>query len=251
MRIGNDLLLANDAAAFARERLDFHPDPMQQLVLGHEPRGLLNCSRQWGKSTVTAIKALHHALYRPGALVVVASPGGRQSGEFVRKCEEFLDVLGIRRRGDGKNRISIELPNGARIVGLPDGAARLRGFSAVSLMLIDEAAQVSTDMYRTLRPMLATSKGGGSLWLMSTPFGKRGFFWDEWSKGGERWKRVSVKATDCPRIAAEFLDEERATLGERWFRQEYLCEFVQTDDCFFNEEDILGCVRQSLPALFR
>ncbi len=39
---------------------------------------------------------------------------------------------------------------------------------------IDEAARVSDELYRAVRPMLATS--GGRIVLLSTPFGKRGFF---------------------------------------------------------------------------
>jgi hypothetical protein len=42
----------------------------------------------------------------------------------------------------------------------------------------------------------------GDLWLMSTPNGKRGFFWDEWDHGGEEWERISVPATECPRSRA-------------------------------------------------
>ena len=35
----------------------------------------------------------------------------------------------------------------------------MRGFSAVSLMLIDEAARVEDEMYKSLRPMLAVGTG--------------------------------------------------------------------------------------------
>ena len=47
-----------DAAAFARDRLGFDADPIQAQILevGHT-RGLLNCSRQWGKSTTMAVKS--------------------------------------------------------------------------------------------------------------------------------------------------------------------------------------------------
>jgi hypothetical protein len=87
--------------------------------------------------------------------------------------------------------------------------------------------------------MLAVSNG--SLWLMSTPNGKRGFFWEEWSKGGPQWKRVMVPATECPRISKEFLERERARAWrEEWFRQEYMCEFLDSDDGVFPRELIEG-----------
>jgi hypothetical protein len=86
-------------------------------------------------------------------------------------------------------------------------------------MLIDEAARVNDDLYKAVRPFLAASDG--DLWLMSTLVGKRGFFYEEWTNGGPRWKRFTVTAMDCLRIRREFLEEERAT-GERWFRQQYI-----------------------------
>src|ERR1700716_1930683 len=78
--------LEGDGAGFARERLGFEPDAKQAVVLGRIRRGLLNCSRQWGKSTVTAAKAVHRAFTKPESLVVVLSPTARQSGEFLRKA---------------------------------------------------------------------------------------------------------------------------------------------------------------------
>jgi hypothetical protein len=54
--------------------------------------------------------------------------------------------LGITPRGDGDNQTSLLFPNGSRIVGLPGMEATVRGFSAVSLLLIDEASRVEDSM---------------------------------------------------------------------------------------------------------
>lgn len=226
-----------NGAEWVRQKLAFEPDEMQARVLGAAARrGLLNCSRQWGKSTITAAKAIHQADREPGSLTLVVSPSARQSGEFLRKAVEFARRLGIQPKGDGDNEISLAFPNGSRIVGLPGTEATIRGFSAVSLLLVDEAARVTDEMYFAIRPMLAVS--GGSLWLMSTPFGKRGFFYDTWAKGGPEWERIRVPATECPRIPRAFLEEERATMGERWFRQEYLCEFVDAVSGVFDRDAV-------------
>ncbi len=187
------------AVDWVREKLGFDPDEGQARVLSTaNKRGLLNCTRQWGKSTITAAKAVHQACTEAGSLTLVVSPGGRQSGEFVRKAAGFVRRLGVKPKGDGDNEISIEFPNKSRIVGLPGNEATARGFSAVSLLLVDEAARVDDDLYKAIRPMLAVS--GGSLWLMSTPYGKRGFFWEAWEHGGPEWERISVPAPACPRI---------------------------------------------------
>jgi hypothetical protein len=217
-------MAAPDPVGFARTRLGFEPDAVQARVLMSEAkRGILNCGRQWGKSTTAASKAVFCAYTNPGSLVLVASPTSRQSAEFVLKAAKMLRKLKIAPRGDGHNECSLLFPNGSRIVGLPGVEETLRGFSAVSLILIDEASIVSDDLYEALNPMLAV--GGGSLWMMSTPRGKSGFFYSTWEHGGKEWERVSVKATECPRISKEFLESERSRMGEVLFRREYMCEF--------------------------
>ena len=121
--------------------------------------------------------------------------------------------------------------------GLWDFPARRRrcaGFSAVSLLLVDEASRVSDELYMAVRPMLAVS--GGKLWLMSTPFGKRGFFWETWQHGGTEWERVRATAAECSRIAPGFLEEEKRAMGERWFRQEYCCEFSDVSSGVFDSD---------------
>jgi hypothetical protein len=71
--------------------------------------------------------------------------------------------------------------------------------------------------------MLAVS--GGRMICLSTPHGKRGFFYQAWAKGGADWHRIEVPAERIPRITPEFLQMERRTIGESWFRQEYCCSF--------------------------
>ena len=83
-------------------------DAAQRRVLRTGARRvILNCTRQWGKSTVTAAKAVHEAWTQAGSLTLVVSPSARQSGEFVRKAEEFVRRLGMRVKGDGDNEISV------------------------------------------------------------------------------------------------------------------------------------------------
>ena len=221
-----------DPVEWARVRLGFEPDETQARLLGsRSERVVLNCTRQWGKSTVTAARAVWEATAKPGSLTLVASPSGRQSREFMRKAAGFMRALRLPVKGDGDNEISLKFPNGSRIVGLPGKADTTRGFSSVSLLIIDEASRVKDELYHALRPGLARSKGG--IWLMSTPAGPQGFFYRTWKRKDERWERVSVKAEECDRIPAEFLAEEREELGEEMYRQEYCCEFVEVEGWMF------------------
>ena len=247
LAFSRDTEWTGDAVSFARERLGFVPDAVQERALLGGRRGIVNCTRQWGKSTVMAAKAVHRAATEDGCLVLALSPSARQSGEFLRKAGDFVGRLGIKARGDGDNSISIALPNGSRIVGLPGRADTTVGFSAVSLLIFDEAALVKDDLYYELWPMLTVSDG--DLWLLSTPAGRRGFFYNEWMKGGDEWFRVSVPATECSRISPEFLERVRKRLPEERFRQSYMCEFAGVPGALFREEDVLACLRDDIEPL--
>jgi hypothetical protein len=239
---------ALDAVDFAHIRLGFSPDAKQIEVLqSNAKRGILNCSRQWGKSTVTAAKAVHRAYTRPESTVLVACPCERQSAEFLRKATAMVRKLNIRPRGDGDNAISLLFPNGSRIVGLPGTEATVRGFSAVSLILIDEAALVDDDMYNSLTPMLAV--GDGDLWMMSTPRGRRGFFYETWSGGDTEWMRVSVTAMECERISPKFLDSQRRKMDAAWFAQEYMCEFTVEGTEMYDRQLIEDALDESVSEL--
>lgn len=244
-----DLRIALDPVAFAREALGFGPDPWQERVLRWSgKRLLLCCARQTGKSTVTAILALHRALFYPSSLVLLVSPSLRQSSELFRKVLSFYRQLNQAIPPEAESSLRLELKSGSRIVSLPGKESTIRGFSGAALIIEDEAARVPDDLYYTIRPMLAVS--GGRLILMSTPFGKRGHFFKEWTEGGDTWERIMVKATDCPRISPEFLEEERQALGDWWFQQEYLCEFVEPVDQLFFYEQAMAALSDEVKPLF-
>jgi hypothetical protein len=233
---------------FAQTRLDFRPDPWQATVLRSSGNVLLNCSRQAGKSTVTAILGTHTALYRPGALVLLGSPSLRQSRELFAKVSGFIETLETPPKLEEDNRLSLTLSNGSRVVSLPGTGETVRGFSAPDLIIEDESAFVEDSFYIAVRPMLAVS--GGRLILLTTPHGKRGHFFEAWTQGGEEWTRIEVPAQDCPRISADFLDGEKQALGEWGFRQEYLCQFLETHDQVFRYADIQRSLSEDVKPLF-
>ena len=207
--LAGDLRLALDRVAFAEE-LGIVSDHWQEEFLGSSAdRVLLNCSRQSGKSTMSAVIALHRALYRPGSLVLCLAPALRQSQELFGKIAGFYRDLGRPVAPQGERKLSLELENDSRIITLPGSEKTVRGFSGAALLLVDEASRVDDGLYYAIRPMLAVS--GGSLMMLSTPFGKRGVFYEEWS-GGHGWERYEVPASQCPRISEAFLEEERRVL---------------------------------------
>ncbi|MGV8123506.1 MAG: terminase large subunit domain-containing protein [Candidatus Xenobiia bacterium LiM19] len=246
--LADDLCMALDPVRFASEKLEITLDPWQADVLTcHSKRLILNCSRQAGKSTVTSIMALVRALYYPKSLILLLSPSLRQSNELFKKISDNLDKLEQRPKLIEDNKLSAQFDNGSRIISLPGKEGTIRGFSGAALLIIDEASRVDDATYKAVRPMLATS--GGKLILLSTPYGKRGFFHDEWVNGGELWQRFKITGHDVPRIPAAFLEEEQRALGPFFFDQEYLCEFKETVDQVFSYDQVMGAISSDIKPL--
>jgi hypothetical protein len=243
----DDLRLALDRVAFA-EKLGIVPDAWQESFLrSSADRVLLNCSRQSGKSTMSAVIALHRALYHAGSLVLCLAPALRQSQELFAKIAGFYRDLGRPVPAQGERKLSLELENDSRIITLPGSEKTIRGFSGAALLLVDEASRVDDELYYAVRPMLAVS--GGALMMLTTPYGKRGVFFEEWS-GGQGWERYEVPASQCPRISEEFLEEERASLPPFIFRQEYECSFEETEDQVFTTDMIDRALTDEVKPLF-
>ena len=238
-----------DACVFARRMLNFVPDDWQTEALASEvPRVIFNCCRQSGKSSIAAIKALHRGIFFSHQLILLLSPSLRQSGELFRKVTEYATRVKMLPEKIEDSKLFVTFANGSRIVSLPSKEETIRGFSGVNLLIEDEAAQVSDDLYRAARPMLAVS--GGHLLLMSTPRGKRGHFYHEWAEGGPGWERIEVKAGDCPRIDKAFLEDEIRALGPRWYRQEYECSFEDLEDSVFDYDTVNAAMDEDVKPLF-
>jgi hypothetical protein len=244
--------------ALFMESMGQKPDPWQkELLTTYLPttsrrssveRTLLLCSRQAGKSTVAAALAMETALLDAPALVLLLSPSQRQSAELYRKCADANRAIGRPVPAVAESALRVEFANGSRIISLPgkdDGA--IRGFSAPKLVIIDEASRVPDSLFFSIRPMLSVSRG--KLLALSTPAGRRGWFWEA-HRSEERWHRVRVTADQISRITPEFLADERASLGEAWYKQEYFCEFRDLIGSCFRQEDIDAALTATVAPLF-
>jgi Terminase large subunit, T4likevirus-type, N-terminal len=237
-----------DAVALMQAAIGGAPDPWQRGVLeSSAQRQLLLCCRQSGKSSTCACLALHTALAVPGSLILLLSPSLRQSQELFRKVQEAYRALGYVALLQAESALRFEMAQGSRIISLPGTESTIRGYSGVGLLVIDEAARVADELYYAVRPMLAVS--GGRLIALSTPWGKRGWFHQEWSSS-EGWERVKITADDCPRISKAFLTEERRSLPQLWYQSEYVFEFTDTIDQVFTFEDVQAALTPEVQPLF-
>jgi hypothetical protein len=248
-------LAASVDPAYYLEALTFTPFPWQQNVL--RPgihRLILNCARQSGKSTVIAAKVVHRAKYFPGSLIMLFAPTENQATELMEKISIFMsldeEIILVR-----DSSVTKKLINGSRIRAFSASPKSSRGYSDPDIIVFDEAAQVDDELYLTVRPMMTGGKT--DLILLSTPFGKEGFFYEIWHRATDIWTKILVKPPDImhemmpnqykvvdyeeyrktnetigidayisPRHKKDFLLEEFEEMGEKWYMQEYGCEFI-------------------------
>ena len=210
-------------------------DPWQLELLGSTwQQALLNCSRQSGKSTVSALMGIAEVLYTPGATVLIVAPSDRQSALLFRTAISMYRRLGGDVPAETETRRSLELANGSQLHALPGKEHTIRGFSGVDLLIVDEASRVPDDLYQAVRPMLAVS--GGRLIALSTPWGKRGWWYEAWIDHDASWYRVEMPATECPRIDPAWLEAERRALPSLVFEAEYCCRFVDVDNQLYSSD---------------
>jgi phage terminase large subunit-like protein len=166
------------------DKLTITLDQWQRDVLSSQARQmLLNVTRQGGKSTISALLGLATIMAEEDQLVLIISPGERQSKLLFQKLMRFYHQLGRPVPAQTVNKLSLELINGSQVHALPGEEGTIRGFSGVNLLLMDEASRIRDEMNAAVRPMLAVS--GGRTVAMSTPWGKRGWWWEAWEQGGD------------------------------------------------------------------
>ena len=245
--VARALAYAIDGPLWARDILDVQLDEWQADVVREPGDQLLWVTRQGGKSNTVAIKALHHLLYVTTAFVIVASPSEDQSKELFRKLLGFYDRCTGAPPTAVRNTAELELVTGPRCCAVPGSERTIRSKSAVTMVLLDEAARIKDLLIGAVCPIMAITSG--TLIALSSPFGKRGWFWNQWRDGGDTYTRTLKTAYDIPRISKDFLAKERRRLDDLLFRQEYPCEFVDPGASAFSSELIDACLDDSFGKL--
>ena len=230
----NDDAYAMDPVLWAREVLGYHPDPWQaKLLRSRSSKIILNCSRQSGKSTTCAALGLHESIYRRPSFGLVIAPSQDQSAELMLKFDEFRGAVELPSDYlSTDTKLAVRFSNGNRFIARPGSEKSSRSFSAVTLLLEDEAARVPDPLYSSVRPMLAVSNGRHI--LMSTPFGKQNHFFKIWDEQRDIWEWYEIPAEMCPRISKQFLEEEKRI--NLWFEQEYHCAFLDAEGSVFSSD---------------
>jgi hypothetical protein len=232
-----------DAVAFAQIKLGVTPDEWQARLMRGTADTVALCGRRVGKSQSAGWAAAHHVVEGEGRTALCISPTQRQSGELFRLAKAAIVKAIPDAAFPTDNRLSLELPNGSRLLSLPGDPGTVRGLTA-SLVVLDETQSLPNgghELFASVRPMLATT--GGRMIVLGTPLDRVGLLFDMWEgDAAQDWLRLHVPSTECPRIPATFLESERRLLGEALFRREYLAEFSASATGMFDHDLLQGAL---------
>ncbi len=225
---------------WAEDILGLRLDPWQIKMLDSDSKRIcLNIHRQGGKSAMSSLICLHTALFKEKSLSLIIAPALRQSQENFKKIADYIGLLPDPPQFHEHTKLSLQFDNGSRILTLPGGneGKTIRGFSRPDVIVEDEAAQCSDELFDAILPMMTTYPDCKFI-LCSTPFGQRGHFYDIFQKN-DSWEKHTLKASDNPRISKAFLAEMKDLRGPYVYAQEYGCEFVASDTQLISHEAIL------------
>lgn len=217
-------------------------DDWQQEILNTEGNICLRAGRQVGKSTIISVKAAQFATSNPNKNILVVASVERQALLLFEKTLSYLLAFHktmIKKGKDKPTKHKITLTNGTTIYCLPTGLSGygIRGYT-IDLLIADEAAFIPEEVWTAVTPMLAVTRG--NIILLSTPFGKGGFFYRCFQD--PTFKAFHISSEECPRKNPEFLEQEKKRMTKLQYAQEYLGEFIDELRQFFPTDVIKKCM---------
>jgi phage FluMu gp28-like protein len=210
--------------------------------------------RQIGKSFIIALEVVNDAM-ETGADWVLLSAGERQSKELMEKvkqhCQAYMLAASdiVKEDYDVKDAkytmLTITLPNGARIIGLPANPDTARGFTAN--VVLDEFA-FHRDSGKIWRALYPTINRGYKIRIVSTPQGLGNKFYSLCTQEN-KWSKHVVDIHQAITDGVPFNAEElRIGLDDpdAW-DQEYLVLFIDDASAWLDYQMISAVASEFVP----
>ena len=211
---------------WAKTKLDFTPDPPQADLMTTAAKDVLMLGGlQTGTSTAAAIRVVHEAVNHPESTILLAGPTGPQSGQIMMEARQVAEKAGLELKSPPPGCDGFKLPNGSQVISLPDDQSNIRGFSAPRLIVVDEAAFASDELFPALKSILASPDG--RMFLLSTATGQSGHFYEKWRETGENYHKI-------------FSHSE----------EEFNSEFTAPPGQFTSREPLHNAIRRDIKPLF-
>lgn len=195
---------------------------------------VMNFSRQSGKTTMAEI-LLIETMVKKKCNCAYISPSFAQGKKVFREITALLNQTKLITKKNSTD-LTIELINGSYLQFFTaQSPTAIRGNTISGLLVIDEAAYLpeTTPDGQLLWSMVIqpiTKAKKPKILFISTPAGKQGLFYEKYLEG---LNSDTVKTVECniytdSTISKEEIEELKATTPPLAFRQEFLCEFLDS-----------------------
>ena len=216
-------------------------DVIDKFANSEHKFGVIATGRQAGKSLLAQNLMLFWLLSNPGQKGCWITPIYKQSGKTFQELTNAANQIITKQN---KSELSVEFINGSTLVFLSsERSDSIRGYS-FNYVIIDEAAFVAENaVNEAILPTLSAL--GKKCLIISTPKSKN-WFYSWFIRGLEENNDIisfKGKSTDNPHIDKNFIEEQRKSLPESIFRQEYMSEFTDSGNDVFTGVDFVCNVR--------
>jgi hypothetical protein len=212
-------------------------DKWQEDVLAAEGNLCICSGRQVGKSEVIAIKTAKFIAENPKKKVLIISVTEDQAERMLQKILLHLSESHKNMISKGRNkptRHKVHLNNGSEAVTKAVGqyAIGVLGMT-VDVVVPDECAYLPEAIWASITPMLLTT--GGSMWLLSTPNAKQGYFYEAYTNPAMGFKTFHVNSEEVAEarpepqrsIMLDYLRREKERMTQLQYSQQYLAQFLE------------------------
>jgi phage FluMu gp28-like protein len=245
-------------SAFIEEHFELEPgigmklyDFQKNIIDSGAKFRIINKARQLGISSACSWEALAYAILVPNSTHLFISVSERQAMELLNVyVKRVLDNLRKKFHINvlEETKTHIKLDNGSRIISLPNNPNTVQGIRAHRIY-IDEYSLFKNDR-EMLEAILPSISHGGTVTLISRPFGKRGEFYriyNEAKKGVNEFVLFEIPYTELKDPTYQAMIEKiRNTLDEITFRESYCCEFIDEATSYFPYDMLIQCVDDNL-----
>ena len=225
-----------------------HSDDVQHLVL--------RWSRQCGKSVLAEVLLLEY-LFKKNTYNAYISPTFQLGRKVYAEITKMLEGKGIIKKANAST-LTIETIFGSTLQCFSmEAYTSIRGTTVSGILVLDECAYYPDILPNGEEPwanviMPITKARKPKVVFVSTPRGKRGILWQMYLKavdGEKGYAELSRTIYQDSLVTEEEIRDIRRNISEAAFRQEFLCEFLDSsltffkgyEDCFsdftFNENE--------------
>ena len=195
---------------------------------------VMNFSRQSGKTTMAEILLIETMVKKKCGCAYI-SPSYSQGKKVFREITQLLGQTKLIAKKNSTD-LTLELINGSFLQFFTaQSPTAIRGQTISGLLVIDEAAYLpeTTPDGQLLWSMVIqpiTKAKKPKILFISTPNGKQGLFYDKYLEGlnSDTVKTVECNIYDDTTVSKEDIELLRQTTPPLAFKQEFLCEFLDS-----------------------